>query len=147
MRKLIFISCAFIISFVCNPWAWASSYATEVDGFTINHSIFPSLDLQPAMAQKFRIERKQNTALVVVTIVKTDELHSGTLPGKVKGFAKDLLSRITHLEFEHIEIEGESHYYIASVSYTSSETLVFNLEIDLEGKASPLKVKVVKFLG
>lgn len=120
--------------------AFAQSQAAP-GGITVHYSAVPTLQLEPEVARAYAITRSAARGLVNVAVRRAragggDEAVSA----RVSGSATNLAGQRQELAFREVR-EGEAIYYLAEPRTGAGEALAFELEVQPDGAAAPVRVR------
>ena len=120
--------------------AWAENSVNFGD-YTIHYNALRTDVLTPEIAQAYQLTRRNNRAMVNITVQKRGA-DNKTTPHKAKvdGFASNLTAQVKNLEFREIQ-DGDAIYYIAETQVSNDELLNFEIKITPEGNATSTQVK------
>lgn len=109
--------------------------------YDVHYNALRTDTLTPEIAQAYQLTRRNNRAMVNITVQKRGA-GKATTPHKarVEGFASNLTGQVKNLEFREIQ-DGEAIYYIAETQISNDETLNFELKVTPEGKPTSTLVK------
>ena len=133
------------------PWLLAASLlaplsagadnSTSADGFVIHHSAFTADTLDPAVAQRYGIQRSKQRGVINVSIIKEKAGTTGqSTAGRVEVSATSQTGQKQRVPMRELK-EQESVYYIGEFPVQDQETLDFVIEVTPEGAAKPLHAK------
>lgn len=91
--------------------------------YLVLYNAFPALTLPAAMAANYGIDRRDDNALINITVMKKDSAQAA----RISGTYTDLIN-VRPLEFREIR-EENSVGYIAQVHYNNRETLRFDVQV------------------
>lgn len=92
----------------------------------VHYMVLTSTFLTPDVARSYGIQRSKYNAVINVSVLDKDSSKAQNL--LVSGKATNLIGTSKKLEFKEV-IEGESIYYIATLSFRDQEQ--YRFEIDL----------------
>lgn len=95
----------------------------------VHYSAFNSSFLQPQIAETYGLVRSKERGVLAVSIVKEGKGQQANVDGTVK----DLLGKTTDLGFRQVT-EGDAVYYLAQYAINGQETLVFTLNVRINGE-------------
>ena len=110
------------------PFLAATAKAEQMQRFgavEAHYAVIPSLFLQPEVAQRHGLRRRQGLSLVNISVL--DSAGKGRRC-TIQGTARNLLEQTTALEFQEVR-EGDAVYYLAQVHHADQEVLRFSLDI------------------
>ncbi len=108
--------------------------------YTVHYNVFNSTDIPAKVAEVYKLVRGKDRALVNISVTKTENgVTSLGLPAKVSGVRRNLMQQRQSLKFIEVS-EGEATYYLAPFVFNNEELLHFDIEVNLEGTAKPMKL-------
>ena len=109
--------------------------------YAVHYNALRTDTLTPEIAQAYQLTRRNNRAMVNITVQKRGA-GKATTPHKAKvtGFASNLTAQVKSLEFREIQ-DGDAIYYIAETQISNDETLNFEIKVTPEGNATSTQVK------
>lgn len=131
----VFISFILLVS--------SSLYAANEQGgqyknlgnWQVHYIAFPSTFLQPSIAKNYNIERSNYNAVINISVL--DKTSKKAQKVSLSGVAKNLVGQSKKLKFQEI-VDGESVYYIATLTYSNEETFRFYLDVRSGNKSERL---------
>jgi predicted Zn-dependent protease len=131
----VFISFILLVS--------SSLYAANEQGgqyknlgnWQVHYIAFPSTFLQPSIAKNYNIERSNYNAVINISVL--DKTSKKAQKVSLSGVAKNLVGQSKKLKFKEI-VDGESVYYIATLTYSNEETFRFYLDVRSGNKSERL---------
>jgi predicted Zn-dependent protease len=131
----VFISFTLLVS--------SSLYAANEQGgqyknlgnWQVHYIAFPSTFLQPSIAKNYNIERSNYNAVINISVL--DKTSKKAQKVSLSGVAKNLVGQSKKLKFKEI-VDGESVYYIATLTYSNEETFRFYLDVRSGNKSERL---------
>lgn len=112
--------------------------------YEVHYSAFNTLDLSPAIAARYGIERSEGVGLLNISVLALPGSGQTTaLNAQLNGYANNLIGQRQILEFRLIS-EQNSRYYLANFRFSTEEFLHFNLTIQTPGEKLPVSVKFKK---
>jgi predicted Zn-dependent protease len=131
----VFISFILLVS--------SSLYAANEQGgqyknlgnWQVHYIAFPSTFLQPSIAKNYNIERSNYNAVINISVL--DKTSKKAQKVSLSGVAKNLVGQNKKLKFKEI-VDGESVYYIATLTYSNEETFRFYLDVRSGNKSERL---------
>ncbi len=116
------------------------------DGYEVHYNAFRSTFLTPEVAQQYEVIRSKAIGVINISVLKTSpetdarsELPQA-VAAQVKAMLTNNIQQQRHLDFRRI-IEGPAIYYIAEFQYSQNELLVFDISVQPESSAQPLKLR------
>lgn len=114
---------------------------------TVYYNVFPSMDMQPAIAEHYGITRANDQMVLNISVRDSKRTDTQPLPAKVTGTYSDLMSNKS-LAFREIrETTGTS--YIAQLRVSNRELLRFDISVqqafDIERGEAPSPPLAVTF--
>lgn len=123
------------------PAAVLAENVVNFGAYAVHYNALRTDTLTPEIAQAYALTRRNNRAMVNITVQKK-AADGKTTPhkAKVEGFASNLTGQVKNLEFREIQ-DGEAIYYIAESQISNDETLKFEIKVTPEGNATSTQVK------
>lgn len=111
------------------------------DGDIVAHyNALTAAELTPEIAGALEIPRSRKRALVVIHAQKLAGSQRDSRKANVTGTARNLVGQSRTLSFRIIR-DADVDYAIATLPVSNLETLIFDLEIRVEGHPKPLSVE------
>ncbi len=112
------------------------------DGIVIHYSAMTTADLTPDIAKALDVTRSRKRALVVIHAQHLDGANRVSKLADVQGRTRNLVSQRRELRFRAVK-DGGTDYAIAVVPVANLETLIFDLEVRVEGhtRAVPIQFR------
>lgn len=108
--------------------------------YTVHYNVFNSTDIPANVAGAYKLVRGKDRALVNISVTKTENgATSLGLPAQVSGVRRNLMQQKQTLKFIEVS-EGDATYYLAPFVFNNEELLHFDIELNVEGAARPLKL-------
>jgi hypothetical protein len=108
--------------------------------YTVHYNVFNSTDIPANVAEAYKLVRGKDRALVNISVTKTENgATSLGLPAQVSGVRRNLMQQKQTLKFIEVS-EGDATYYLAPFVFNNEELLHFDIELNVEGAARPLKI-------
>ncbi|QEY11381.1 DUF4426 domain-containing protein [Cellvibrio sp. KY-YJ-3] len=108
--------------------------------YTVHYNVFNSTDIPANVAEAYKLVRGKDRALVNISVTKTENgATSLGLPAQVSGVRRNLMQQKQTLKFIEVS-EGDATYYLAPFVFNNEELLHFDIELNVEGAARPLKL-------
>lgn len=139
-----FIWKLFIVSLSCLLFAPLSqANVHSIGDITIHYNALSSANIPAEVAAAYNIRRSGRTGIINITVMKNDK----PVIANVFGNGKNLTGQLKELAFKEIR-EEQAVYYIATFTFSNSEKLSFDLQIQPErkGKLIPIKFKKELFV-
>jgi hypothetical protein len=115
------IFCSLLLSFASN-----AEQKKTLGNWDVHYMVLSSTFLTPDVARSYGIQRSKYNAVINVSVLDKDTQKAQNL--LVDGKATNLIGTSKKLDFKEV-IEGESIYYIATLSFRDQEQ--YRFEIDL----------------
>jgi hypothetical protein len=128
--------------FICLSPALALAENSQTFGdYVVHYNAFRSDTLTPEIAQAYQLTRRNNRAVVNITVQKkAADGKTIAVKARVSGFASNLNSQVKNLEFREI-FDGDAIYYIAETQVSNEETLRFEITATPDGASVNGKIK------
>lgn len=108
--------------------------------YTVHYNVFNSTDIPANVAGAYKLVRGKDRALVNISVTKTENgATSLGLPAQVSGVRRNLMQQKQTLKFIEVS-EGDATYYLAPFVFNNEELLHFDIELNVDGAARPLKI-------
>lgn len=108
--------------------------------YTVHYNVFNSTDIPANVAEAYKLVRGKDRALVNISVTKTENgATSLGLPAQVSGVRRNLMQQKQTLKFIEVS-EGDATYYLAPFVFNNEELLHFDIELNVDGVARPLKI-------
>lgn len=108
--------------------------------YTVHYNVFNSTDIPANVAEAYKLVRGKDRALVNISVTKTENgATSLGLPAQVSGVRRNLMQQKQTLKFIEVS-EGDATYYLAPFVFNNEELLHFDIELNVDGAARPLKI-------
>lgn len=108
--------------------------------YTVHYNVFNSTDIPAKVAEIYKLVRGKDRALVNISVTKTENgATSLGLPAQVSGVRRNLMQQRQNLKFIEVS-EGEATYYLAPFVFNNEELLHFDIEVNLDGAARPMRL-------
>ena len=119
---------------------WAENVVKFGD-YDVHYNALRTDILTPEIAQAYQLTRRNNRAMVNITVQKRGA-DGKTTPHKAKvdGFASNLTAQIKNLEFREIH-DGDAIYYIAETKISNDEMLNFEIKVTPADSTTSTQVK------
>jgi hypothetical protein len=121
-----------VLTLIVMP-TWAEN-STSIPGYTIHHNAISTASLDPAIANKYGIQRSKYRGMLNVSVIKN-------VPGTTgKSSMAVVLAKATNIRGQMISIpmrmvkEGDAIYYIGEFRIADQETLNFELQVQPRGE-------------
>lgn len=112
-------------------------FSVSEDGYVVHYSAFPSVFLDPDMAQRYNIDRADDRAVVNISVRKGKPGETGSAAtAKVTGKVSDLIHS-RELNFREIR-EKDAVYYIAEFWHGPKANVRFDVKVTPEGRDTPI---------
>lgn len=98
-------------------------------GYAIHYTVFNASFLRPQIAERHGIVRGLDRALANVSVL---DAEGRAVEAPVTGSFRNLLGQVERLRFRTVR-QGDSVYYLASLTYPHGEALRFEIVADLPG--------------
>jgi hypothetical protein len=123
------------------PLSARADNSTAADGYVIHHNAFTADTLEPAVAQRYGIQRSKQRGVINVTVVKEKAGTTGTpVAARVEVSATSRSGQSLRVPMRELK-EQEATYYIGEFPVQDQETLEFAIEVTPAGSAKGLKAK------
>jgi hypothetical protein len=123
------------------PLSARAANSTAADGYVIHHNAFTADTLEPAVAQRYGIQRSKQRGVINVTVVKEKAGTTGTpVAARVEVSATSRSGQSLRVPMRELK-EQEATYYIGEFPVQDQETLEFAIEVTPAGAAKGLKAK------
>lgn len=123
------------------PLSATADNSTAADGYVVHHNAFTADTLDPAIAQRYGIQRSKQRGVINVTVVKEKAGTTGTpVAARVEVSATSLSGQKLRVPMRELK-EQEAIYYIGEFPVQDQETLEFAIEATPAGAAKGLKAK------
>lgn len=123
------------------PGLASAENSLKFGDYVVHYNAFRSDTLTPEIAQAYQLTRRNNRAVVNITVQKVAADGKTTaVKAKVSGFASNLNAQVKQLEFREI-YDGDAIYYIAETQVSNEETLRFEIAATPEGASNTGRVK------
>jgi hypothetical protein len=123
------------------PLSARADNSTAADGYVIHHNAFTADTLEPAVAQRYGIQRSKQRGVINVTVVKEQAGTTGTpVAARVEVSATSRSGQSLRVPMRELK-EQEATYYIGEFPVQDQETLEFAIEVTPAGSAKGLKAK------
>lgn len=142
MRLFILIFCSLVSLNLAAQVDQPKEIATTqtFGDYTVHYNVFNSTDIPAKVAEVYKLVRGKNRALVNISVTKTENgVTSLGLPAEVAGVRRNLMQQKQTLKFIEVS-EGDATYYLAPFVFNNEELLHFDIELNVEGAARPLKL-------
>lgn len=108
--------------------------------YTVHYNVFNSTDIPANVAEAYKLVRGKDRALVNISVTKTENGATRLgLPAQVSGVRRNLMQQKQTLKFIEVS-EGDATYYLAPFVFNNEELLHFDIELNVDGAARPLKI-------
>ncbi|MYE14498.1 MAG: DUF4426 domain-containing protein [Gammaproteobacteria bacterium] len=97
--------------------------------YAIHYTVFNASFLRPEIAERYGIVRGLDRALANVSVL---DAAGRAVEAPVTGSFRNLLGHVEPLRFRTVR-QGDSVYYLASLTYPHAEALRFEIVADLPG--------------
>lgn len=115
--------------------------STSANGYVIHHSAFTADTLDPAVAQRYGIQRSKQRGVINVSLIKE---KAGTVgvptAARVEVSATSHNGQTMRVPMRELK-EQDAVYYIGEFPVQDQETLDFSIEVTPEGSAKGIKAK------
>jgi hypothetical protein len=123
------------------PASLLAENAVNFGDYAVHYNALRSDALTPEIAQAYQLTRRNNRAMVNITVQKKAGAGKTVAhKAQVEGFASNLNAQVKNLEFREI-VDGDAIYYIAETQVSHEETLKFEIKVTPEGNATSTLVK------
>ena len=123
------------------PLAAAAKDSTVADGYVIHHNAFTADVLDPAVAQRYGIQRSKQRGVINVTVIKEKPGTTGMpTAARVEVSAASLTGQNLRVPMRELK-EQEAVYYIGEFPVQDQETLDFAIEVTPEGTSKGIKAR------
>jgi hypothetical protein len=140
MKTATFAPWLLAISLIA-PLSAGADNSTSADGYVIHHNAFTADTLDPAIAQRYGIQRSKQRGVINVSVIKE---KTGTIglstAARVEVNATSLTGQKLRVPMRELK-EQESVYYIGEFPIQDQETLDFAIEVTPQGAAKALHAK------
>ena len=127
-----------MLQLLAGGFAQAEQFIDQ-QGLRVHYNAMPSVGLSAEVARHYGIRRSSARSIVVITPQDADN-DFAPLTASVTGRARNLVGQGKTLEFRQVR-EAQAIYYIAEISYAHMETLRFEIDVEVEGRAAPVTVR------
>lgn len=125
------IFCGLLLSFASN-----AEQKKTLGNWDVHYMVLTSTFLTPDVARSYGIQRSKYNAVVNVSVLDKNTAKAQNL--LVSGKATNLIGTSKKLEFKEV-IEGESIYYIATLSFRDQEQYRFEIDLNQGNDRQTLK--------
>lgn len=125
------IFCSLLLSFAGN-----AEQKKTLGNWDVHYMVLTSTFLTPEVARSYGIQRSKYNAIINVSVLDKDTAEAQNL--LVSGKATNLIGTSKKLEFKEV-IEGESIYYIATLSFRDQEQYRFEIDLNQGTERQTLK--------
>ena len=123
------------------PLSASADNSTSADGYVIHHSAFTADTLDPAVAQRYGIQRSKQRGVINVSVIKEKAGTTGiSTQARVEVSAASLTGQKLRVPMRELK-EQESVYYIGEFPVQDQETLYFSIEVTPQGAAKGIRAK------
>ena len=112
--------------------------STRSGDLVVHYNAVPTTSLTPDVARQYGITRSANRALVNVSVRRGSPGADEAVPARVTVAATNLNGQRSDLRVREVR-EGEAIYYLAEARFQGQETLAFDIEVQAEGAAAPIR--------
>ena len=114
------------------------------EGYDIHYNTLNTTFLEFKIAEKYRIKRSKNRAMLMVSVHKGAGLgkflQTQAVEAKVTVQAANLANQLKTINLRHVP-DGDAIYYIGTFTITDTETLRFTIKVNPENKGSVHEIK------
>lgn len=123
------------------PLSAGADNSTSADGYVIHHNAFTADTLDPAIAQRYGIQRSKQRGVINVSVIKEKTGTTGlSTAARVEVNATSLTGQKLRVPMRELK-EQDSVYYIGEFPIQDQETLDFAIEVTPQGAAKALHAK------
>lgn len=130
------LACCFFLFVLCCGSAGAQSVSSG--DITVHYSVVPTTSLTPDIARQYGITRSSSRALVNVAVRQGKPGADKAVPSRVSVGATNLNGQRQQLMMREVK-EGEAIYYLGEARVSGQETLNFEVEVRIAGRAEPIR--------
>lgn len=105
---------------------------------TVHYSAVPTTSLSPEVARQYGITRSSSRALINVAVRQGRPGVDIALPAQVTVGATNLNGQRQALQMREVK-EGGAIYYLGEARVSGRETLSFEIEVRIAGRAEPIR--------
>lgn len=113
--------------------------SVEDAGVIIHYSATPSLQLTPAVAERYGIERRKNHALVLLSPRKDGQ----SVSAQAIGVARRLTGERQKLEWRSVEVAG-SQDLIAEFKFLKGVQFAIDISVLAQGAPRPIEIRFLR---
>ena len=118
--------------------ASASAQSVSSGDITVHYSVVPTTSLTAEIARQYGITRSSSRALVNIAVRKGKPGADAAVPSQVSVGATNLNGQRQQLMMREVK-EGEAIYYLGEARVSGQETLNFEVEVRIAGRAEPIR--------
>jgi hypothetical protein len=115
--------------------------STAADGYVIHHNAFSADTLDPAVAQRYQIQRSKQRGVLNVSVIKEKPGTTGVpTAARVDVSATNQNGQKMRVPMREVR-EQDAVYYIGEFPVQDQETLEFAIEVTPDGAAKAIRGK------
>ncbi len=123
------------------PLSAGADNSTTADGYVIHHNAFSADTLDPAVAQRYKIQRSKQRGVLNVSLLKEKAGTTGVpTAARVEVNAANQNGQKMRVPMRELR-DQEAIYYIGEFPVQDQETLNFVIEVTPEGAAKAISGK------
>ncbi|MEM5529223.1 DUF4426 domain-containing protein [Gammaproteobacteria bacterium AS21] len=112
----------------------------ETDQYLIHYNAFNSTAIDADAAQKNQLIRSKVSAMINIAVLKKDDEGNRSAQRSINtGTVENLVGQQQVLNFVTID-EGKALYYIASFRFADEQQMKFNISVQPDPNAEPIKL-------
>ncbi|MFT3805832.1 DUF4426 domain-containing protein [Arenimonas sp.] len=116
----------------------ANAQSVSSGDITVHYSVVPTTSLTPEVARQYGLTRSASRALVNVAVRKGKPGVDAAVPSQVTVGATNLNGQRQALMMREVK-EGGAIYYLGEARVSGQETLSFEIEVRIAGRAEPIR--------